>query len=147
MASDSDLATSSPVAATASDRERRPALLLSRDLIFISKVQGTAADLGHQVLVSGTSALAEMHLAATAPRVVFVDLSAGDLVVPSAIERYRKQAVHGTWFVAFGPHVEGELLVAAKNAGCQVVLTRSRFSGELSDIIRRYLEGPAPELS
>jgi hypothetical protein len=147
MASALDLAISSPVASTTPDRKRLSALLLSRDLIFISKIQGTAADLGHQVLVSGTSALAEMHLAATAPRVVFVDLTAGDLVAPSAIGRYRKQAVHGTWFVAFGPHVEGELLVAAKNAGCQVVLTRSRFVGELSVIIRRYLEGPAAELS
>jgi hypothetical protein len=145
MEADSDLPISSLVASPAPAPELLPALLLSRDLIFISKIQGTAKELGHQVLVSGTSELAETHLAGMAPRVVFVDLTAGDLVAPAALRRYRQQAGPGTWFVAFGPHVEGELLVAAKNDGCQVVLTRSRFASELADIIRRYLEGPAPE--
>ena len=55
-------------------------LLLSRDLIFTSKVTGTARALGRRVLVAGNSALAAAMIGQCRPKVVFVDLAAGDLV-------------------------------------------------------------------
>ncbi len=93
---------------------RSTGLLLCRDLIFTSKVQGTAGTLGHHILVSGDRKQARSLIEAWAPRVVFVDLTAGDLVEPAALIDYRQQAGSETWFVAFGPHVEGELLAGAK---------------------------------
>ena len=57
-----------------------PGLLLSRDLIFTSKITGTAAALGQRVLVAGNVALATAMIEQWRPRVVFVDLAAGDLV-------------------------------------------------------------------
>ncbi|MDB5350913.1 MAG: hypothetical protein JWN86_2160 [Planctomycetota bacterium] len=115
-------------------------LLLSRDLIFTSKITGTARALGHQVMIAGNVALATAMLEQWQPRVVFVDLSAGDLVTPAAILAYRS-LVPATPFVAFGSHVETDLLAAAAAAGCDPVLPRSRFSAELPALIGRYL-GP-----
>ena len=84
----------SPMTTGPSPRARRgPAgLLLSRDLIFTSKVTGTARALGHRVMVAGDVALASAMIEQWHPRVVFVDLAAGDLVSPAALLAYQKQA-------------------------------------------------------
>jgi len=115
-----------------------PGMLLSRDLIFTSKVTGTARALGHRVVVAGDVALAASMIAQWTPRVVFVDLSAGDLVQPAALLAFRKLAAPGTPFVAFGSHVDTAALAAARGAGCDPVLPRSRFSAELPELIRQY---------
>lgn len=115
-------------------------LLLSRDLIFTSKVTGTARELGHRVMVAGNSALAGAMVAQWRPVVVFVDLAAGDLVAPSAITRLKLDAGAGVPFVAFGSHVDTAALAAAAQAGCDEVMPRSKFSAELPDLIRRYFQ-------
>jgi hypothetical protein len=116
-------------------------LLLSRDLFFTSKVTGTARELGHQVMVAGNVALASAMIADWHPKVVFVDLSAGELVSTPALIAFQKLAGPETPFVAFGSHVDTASLDAAKDAGCNPVMPRSQFSSQLPDLIRRYLGG------
>jgi hypothetical protein len=41
--------------------------------------------------------------------------------------------------VAFGSHVDKARLDQARAAGCDEVLPRSKFSGELPELLRRYL--------
>ncbi len=113
-------------------------LLLSRDLIFTSKVTGTAAALGHRVVVVGDPARASALIAAGPPAVVFVDLAAGDLVAAPALRRFQAEAAAGTPFVAFGSHVDVQALADAAAAGCDPVMPRSRFTAELPALIRRY---------
>ena len=113
-------------------------LLLSRDLIFTSKVTGTAGALGHRVVVAGNVALASAILAKWSPVVVFIDLAAGDLVSPSSIREYREIARAGTPFLAFGSHVDTQALADAAASGCDPVMPRSRFTNELPALIRRY---------
>ena len=113
-------------------------LLLSRDLIFTSKITGTAAALGHRVVVVGGVALARAMLERWTPTVVFVDLGAGDLVGSTALLQYKEVAPPGTPFVAFGSHVDTEALAQAKAAGCDPVMPRSRFTVELPALVRRY---------
>jgi CheY-like chemotaxis protein len=114
-------------------------LLLSRDLIFTSKITGTARELGFKVMVAGNVALASAMIAQWRPRAVFVDLAAGDLVSPPALLAYQKEAGPSVPFVAFGSHVDTVALEAAKSAGCDPVLPRSKFSAELPELIKRYL--------
>ena len=113
-------------------------LLLSRDLIFTSKVTGTASTLGHRVIVAGNVALASAMLTSWAPVVVFVDLAAGDLASPASIAKFREIAPESTPFLAFGSHVDTQALADASAAGCDPVMPRSRFSNELPTLIRRY---------
>ena len=122
-------------------------LLLSRDLIFTSKVTGTARMLGRQVLTAGNAALAQAMIEQWKPRAVFVDLAAGDLVKPEALVAYRTVAGPETAFIAFGSHVDTASLAAAEAAGCDPVLPRSRFSAELPELIRRFLGGDEPSSS
>lgn len=113
-------------------------LLLSRDLIFTTKITGTASALGAKVVSAGGVALAKAMLGRWRPEVVFVDLGAGDLVAPSAISEYRALA-EGVPFVAFGSHVDVDALDAARAAGCDPVLPRSKFVAELPALIGHYL--------
>jgi hypothetical protein len=113
--------------------------LLSRDLIFTSKITGTARELGHRVLVAGNAALAVAMIGQWRPKTVFVDLAAGDLVSAPALLAYQKEAGPGVTFLAFGSHVDTVALDAARAAGCDPVLPRSKFSAELPALIRRHL--------
>lgn len=113
-------------------------LLLSRDLIFTSKITGTARALGQRVMVAGNSALAASMIDQWSPKVVFVDLAAGDLVTPEALIAFRA-AAPDTPFIAFGSHVDTASLDAASAAGCAEVMPRSKFTNVLPDLIRRYL--------
>jgi len=113
-------------------------LLLSRDLIFTSKITGTAAAMGHKVIVAGNTALASAILARWKPVVVFVDLAAGELVGSPALLQYQEVVGPGTPFLAFGSHVDVQALAVAAAAGCDPVMPRSRFTAELPALIRRY---------
>jgi DNA-binding NarL/FixJ family response regulator len=125
---------------TAPDPKLGPAgLLLSRDLIFTSKITGTARALGSQVLTAGSPALALEMIERWRPRLVLVDLAAGELVAPGSILAYRRAAGPETTFLVFGSHVDTEALAGAAAAGCDPVLPRSKFSAELPALLRRYL--------
>ncbi|MDR3634956.1 MAG: HAD family phosphatase [Isosphaeraceae bacterium] len=114
-------------------------LLLSRDLLFTSKITGTARELGRRVLVAGNTALATEMIGQWRPTVVFVDLAAGSLVSVPALTAFIAQAGPGTTFIAFGSHVDTDALAAAKAAGCNLVLPRSRFTTELAGLIQKYM--------
>lgn len=116
-------------------------LLLTRDLIFTSKVTGTARALGVTVRTAGNVALATSMIEQWRPKVIFLDLAAGELTGPAAILAYRQIAPAGTPFVAFGSHVDTAALDAARAAGCDEVMPRSRFSAELPALVSRYLGG------
>lgn len=120
-------------------------LLLSRDLIFTTKIKATAAELGYRIHVASDVILAESLIANQRPRVVLIDLTAGDLCAPSALCAYRKLAGSDTWFVAFGSHVDADALAAAKAAGCQATMPRSRFVTQLPELIRRYFSEPTAQ--
>ena len=113
-------------------------ILLSRDLIFTSKVTGTARSLGHRMLVAGNIEPAATMIAEWRPCVVFVDLTAGDLVSFESLLGYQKLSGPETHFVAFGSHVDTETLATARAVGCDPVLPRSKFAAELPDLIKRY---------
>jgi hypothetical protein len=113
-------------------------LLLCRDLIFTTKVQGTAQALGYRIEVISDVMRAQAAIETLLPRVVFIDLTAGELSSPAAMNGYLKLAGSDVWLVAFGPHVEEQALAQAKAAGCQVVLPRSKFAGNLPKLIQFY---------
>ncbi len=117
-------------------------LLLSRDLIFTAKITGTAQVLGCRVETVGSSKRVLERLVAEPFGVVFLDLSAGDLVAPGAIRQYREAAPHAA-LIAFGSHVDTESLKRAEEAGCDQVMPRSRFVSVLPELLREQLGGQA----
>jgi hypothetical protein len=117
-------------------------LLLCRDLIFTTKIKGTAEALGYRLFVTSDDSLAQSLIEEWHPRVVFVDLTAGNVAASGALIAYQKLAGPDTWFVAFGPHVDGDALAAAAASGCQIVMPRSKLSADLPNLLQRFFNQP-----
>ncbi len=122
------------------------ALLISRDLFFISKVTGTAASLGIDMrVVADVQAAAQL---ANAERVqcVFVDLADEGLEIAEYFvglksgqpESGVSESARSAPVIAFGSHVATARLDAARDAGCTDVMPRSRFSASLPEVLKQY---------
>ncbi len=118
-----------------------PGLLLSDDLIFTSRIIGTAQSLGLEV----RQVRALDRLVETAKRVgarcVILDLAFADLDLPDLMRSL------GEWeapprVVAYGSHVDAASLHAARAAGCQPTLPRSKFVEDLARDLPHWLAGP-----
>ena len=130
-----------PPETAASNQPKRTGLLLCADLIFTTKIKRTAAELGYDIQVAHDQASAERELVTNRPRVVFVDLTAGAVASAAALGRYRA-LLPDAHFVAFGPHVDADALAAARAAGCELVLPRSKFAATLPQLIRECFNRP-----
>jgi CheY-like chemotaxis protein len=114
------------------------AILLSDDLMFTSRITGIGRDLGLSV-VSARSARALLDLAKRqSPTCVIVDLANESLdlsaLIGELVELPPRPRV-----VAYGSHVDAAALQAARAAGCDVVLPRSKFVEELPFALPRWL--------
>ena len=110
-------------------------LLLTRDLMFTSKVTSTAASFGLRIEVVGTVEQLKLRMAEATPRAVFLDLSLSDVdsvQVMAALPVAARPQV-----IAFGSHVDEVRLNAAREAGCDDVMPRSKFSATLPDLLQR----------
>jgi len=112
-----------------------PVVAYLTDLIFATKLSSTGIALGVGVKIVRTPSQLWDQLRAGGVRLVLVDLSAeGDPL--DAIRRCRADAASPR-IVAFGPHVEADLLAAAREAGAGEVLARSAFSKKLPALLQQ----------
>ena len=109
-------------------------LLLSDDLIFTSRITGTARALGLTVhparSVAALLTLAREH----PPAGVLVDLAHPGLSVPDLIQQLGEICPSRPRVVAYGSHVDAAGLRTARDAGCDLVLPRSAFVEQLHAI-------------
>jgi hypothetical protein len=103
-------------------------LLLSDDLIFNSRILGTARDLGLSMKGVRTPAELAERTRRDGAACVIVDLANPGLSIAELMDDLREVGVR---VVAYGPHVDAAALRAAREAGCDVVLPRSKFVEEL----------------
>jgi hypothetical protein len=115
-------------------------VLVSRDLIFITKIRETAAGLGYSTLVAGTQSQAISMITTYRPPVVLVDLTSGEMAASTALRAYKEVASVDVCLIAFGPHVEADALAAAESAGFDIVLPRSQFAMKLPELLRRSFQ-------
>lgn len=118
-------------------------LLLSKDLMFGSRVAAAARQLGVSVIVAGTAP----QLAEKRPddvRLVMIDLfgSQGDDLA-AIVNTLSDTAGDRPHVVAYGPHVDEALLESARQAGCDEVLTRGQFHQQMPEILAKWLTPPA----
>jgi hypothetical protein len=106
-------------------------LALTPDLMDRSKVAAAAKELGQEVRFVARAELVEGLAAELAPRVVVLDLSRPDALAAIAAVAGPK----GRRVVAFGSHVDRELLSAAGDAGCDEVLARSQFFADPAAVL------------
>ena len=123
---------------TTDKRASRVGLLISPDLFFTSKVTGTAQALGLRVDSVDDIATATLRLQAGDIGCVLFDLTTPRVSVAELLGAMPDSA--RVPIIAFGSHVNVELLESARAAGAEV-MPRSQFSATLPDILRQLLAG------
>jgi DNA-binding NarL/FixJ family response regulator len=107
------------------------------DLLFLSKIRETAKHLGVEVKAAQPADLPEAALA-TVPNAILIDLNHWS---GKALEVLRALKSHSTTkdiaVVGFVSHVQDELIAAARDAGCDIVLARSAFVSQLPSLLQR----------
>jgi DNA-binding NtrC family response regulator len=76
--------------------------------------------------------------AATPVKLVAVDLGTAGIDVPALVQRLKGRTENVPAIVAYGPHVHEAALEAAKEAGCDAVVSRGQFMSQADAIFARY---------
>jgi CheY-like chemotaxis protein len=117
-------------------------LVLSDDLIFVSRIAETARAAGLSVRQARTPAELVVLARQNAPAGVIFDLQNPGLDLAALLAELRAACPVMPRVVAYGSHVEAELLRAAREAGCDLVLPRSKFVKDLDRDIASWLAAP-----
>ena len=115
------------------------ALLLSDDLMFTSRITGTARDLGLTVKVARSPEVLLSLARQQTPRCVFLDLANPGLVLGDFLRQLAEACNPMPRLVAYGSHVDTKTLHAARAAGCDPVLPRSKFVEDLPKMLQEWL--------
>jgi DNA-binding NarL/FixJ family response regulator len=112
-------------------------LLLSDDLLVLSRVEAAAARMGIGIQSAASSVQAAQCSGGKPPKLIIVDLAAARLDL-AALVREIKGGGSMTKVLAFGPHVHQARLDAARDAGCDEVVSRGQFFAQLDTILSRF---------
>jgi len=119
------------------------ALLVSSDLSIVSLATNAAARKSVELQVAMSAAALSEALQSKPFSLVIFDLSMPSLDLAAAMQKLREQATaHNTagqntpvQTLAFGPHVQEAVLAAARSAGCDRVISRGQFHGQIEAIL------------
>lgn len=112
-----------------------PVLLVTADLAATSKVAGAAAQSGVS-LVSRADAANSTRLQESDPyELAIIDLGVPGLRIADAVAQLKTLPQPPRRIIAFGPHVHEQLLQAARDAGCDSVMSRGQFFSQIDAIL------------
>jgi DNA-binding response OmpR family regulator len=110
-------------------------VLISNDLMVVSRVQGAAQQRGvHVRAVANLPAAVELHRDEPVGLVI-VDLATMSLDLPAFVAAFKANSELPVRSIAFGPHVHEEKLAAAREAGFDLVISRGKFFSEIDRLI------------
>lgn len=105
------------------------------DLLFLSKIQQTAQQVGAAVEAVSPARLEERLGQVSASAVIF-DLNHRSGSIGDVLRAMKSNPLtKNIQTVGFVSHVQGDLIEAARAAGCDVVLARSAFSQGLPKLL------------
>ena len=118
-------------------------LLLCDDLMFASRITGTARDLRLTVKPARSAEALYTLARQEMPRCIIVDLANPGLVLTDFIQHMRGLCTPMPRVVAYGSHVDAAMLQAARDAGCDPVWPRSKFVEELPHVLPEWMAEPS----
>jgi DNA-binding NarL/FixJ family response regulator len=117
-----------------------PILLVVEDLIFLSKIQQTAAQTGIQVESAEITQVRERILSSLPPAVIFDLNHRSGKAVEAARSVKTDPATSRVRVLGFLSHVQTDLARQAREAGLDQVMARSTFSQRLPDLLRELAQ-------
>ena len=119
-------------------------LFLTNDLLFSSQVTGAAQAQSAVLEICMSPARLLERVGVGDVALVLLDLTFPGLDVAGLVKSLRATAP-AAHLVAYGPHVQLDVLNAAVAAGCQQVMARGQFHVEYAQLLRRHLTAaPGP---
>ncbi|HWB11346.1 MAG TPA: hypothetical protein VG826_19105 [Pirellulales bacterium] len=115
-----------------------PILLITTDLACSSSVAGAAKRAGAELRTALGLAGIDAKLEPEAPALAILDLSTAGLNLQDLVPQLRARLAEGGRIIAFGPHVHTARLGAAREAGCDLVVSRGEFHARLDDYLRQF---------
>ena len=109
-------------------------VMLCDDLIFVSRVAGTARALGLTLRSTKSARDLLIFCMQSAPRCVIIDLHAPELDI-ELVARELAQVKPRPTLVGYGSHVDAATLKKGREAGLDVVWPRSKFAEELESAL------------
>jgi DNA-binding NarL/FixJ family response regulator len=110
-------------------------ILVTADLMVVSRVQDAVRRAGSATVVV-SSETAAMECDAAQARAVVIDLGSQLRDLRAIVEHF-KASVLPPRIIAFGPHVHEERLAAARDAGCDEVVSRGQFFAQMDSILQQ----------
>ena len=110
------------------------------DLMLSVRVEATARALGYALQTANTLEALQSAGPHLRPTAVVIDLAVPGFPLAQTLATLAAAAAAPP-VLAFFPHVEKELGRAARDAGCTIVVPRSRFMADMSALLRRAVEG------
>ncbi len=107
--------------------------MLVPDLMFATRIEDAAKHLGYRVESLNAGDDVDAVIARVSPALVIVALDEANW---EAIVASGKRA--GARVLAFGSHKNVAVMQAAKRAGCDEVVARSRMAMELPNLLSKY---------
>ena len=108
------------------------------DLMFATKIATAAKAVQAQVAFERAPANVLPRIRDERPALVIFDLNSSRLQPIQTIAAIKGDTdVRGTRTLGYVSHVQGDVIAAARAAGCDEVLARSAFSQKLADILTR----------
>lgn len=110
------------------------------DLMFTVKINDAAKKVGiHVDFVKSEKDVLEK--AAERPTAIIMDLNCREIDTIQLIPKLKSNADHKSIsLIGYLSHVQGDLKKQAQDAGCDMVMTRSAFSQNLAQILKRHAD-------
>jgi CheY-like chemotaxis protein len=111
------------------------------DLLFLSKIQEAAKHLGVTVKSARLADLLDLATQDT-PSAILIDLNHRSGKALEVLRTLKSDVkTKGIALIGFVSHVQSDLIAAARDAGCDLVLARSAFVSQLPSLLQRF-SGP-----
>ena len=114
-------------------------ILLSRDLMLSSQLAGHVSRFKTELATKASVAEVVEELDPSSATLLFVDLSLPGLNIQDLRNQLPPSCEVPPRIIAFGPHVHEEKLAAAREAGCDMVLSRGQFIRGMDQILTQNL--------
>jgi len=111
------------------------AVLLSTDLMVVSRVQGAATKAGTTLRSVSTATQAAEQIRAGSEALLVIDLSVPGLDIAAFVAKLEASEGAELRIIAFGPHVHANRLAAAEQAGCDLVVSRGQFFAQVDALL------------
>jgi DNA-binding response OmpR family regulator len=110
-------------------------LLVTNDLLAASRVEGAALRAGKSLRTLSSPDALSAEFDTAPPRLVLVDLNTPEIDVREIVRAAKCAGRSGPKIIAFGPHVHESRLAAARDAQCDVVVSRGQFFAQIDMLL------------